>query len=155
MQPTELLNHLIAVDFDAIEAYEAAIGRLGSTPDAAQLARFLDDHKRHIVELSAMVRELGGEPAGHGDLKHFVSTGKVVLGGLIGDDAILRAMRSNEGDACAAYDNGALREGLELGPRTLILRILEDERRHREWFEQRLDVSPRDPVIDPVLMRPV
>jgi uncharacterized protein (TIGR02284 family) len=155
MQPAALLNHLIAVDYDAIEAYEAAIGRLGSTPDATQLRRFLDDHKRHIVELAALVRELGSEPAGHGDLKHFVTTGRVVLGGLIGDDAILRAMNSNEGHTCSAYDHAVVHEGLELAARTLLLRIMEDEKRHREWFEWRLDVGPKDPAIDPVLMRPV
>jgi uncharacterized protein (TIGR02284 family) len=155
MEPAELLNHLIAVDYDAIEAYEAAIGRLGSTPDATQLARFLEDHKRHVVELSAMVHELGGAPAEHGDLRHFVATGKVMLGGLIGDDAVLRAMRSNEDETCSHYDLAVVREGLELAPRTLMLRIIEDEKRHREWFEWRLDVRPKDPAIDPVLLRPV
>jgi hypothetical protein len=154
MAPITVLNHLIAVDYDAIEAYEAAIGRLGSTPDATQLVRFLDDHKRHVLDLTRLVKDLGGEATGHADFRRFVNTGRVVLGGLIGDDAVLHAMKSNEDDIGSHYERAASSEGLAIDARSLVLRIMGDERRHRDWFERRLDMRPKDPVIDQVLIRP-
>ncbi len=56
------LNALIALDFDGIEGSEAAIARLNEVNDKAQPTRFLGDHRRHVVDLAPLVRELGGEP---------------------------------------------------------------------------------------------
>ena len=46
-----------------------------------------------------------------------LTKGKVVLGGLIGDNAVLQAMKTNEDDTNTAYE-----------------RALGDERRHRDWM---------------------
>ncbi len=59
----DLLNNLIELDFDAIEAYKAAISRVDDMSDRAQLARFLEDHQRHVADLSPLVERLGGVPA--------------------------------------------------------------------------------------------
>src|SRR5258708_31622554 len=93
-----LLNDLIELDYDAIEAYKAAIGRLSDVGDKTQLGQFMADHRRHVSELSLVVRNLGGSPPDHGDLKQVLTKGRVVLAGLTGEKAILEATKSNEDD---------------------------------------------------------
>ena len=56
----DMLNNLIYLDFDAIEAYSAAIDRLDDITSKEQLRQFMGDHERHTQELNAIVRELGG-----------------------------------------------------------------------------------------------
>jgi uncharacterized protein (TIGR02284 family) len=134
----QLLNNLIELDFDAIEAYKAAIERLVDTGDKAQLGQFLEDHRRHVSDLSTLVAGLQGTPATHADMKQVLTKGKVVLGGLIGDKAILQAMKSNEDDTNRAYEKATARSGIPAHIREVLERNLQDERRHRAWMEQRI-----------------
>lgn len=152
----ELLSKLILSDYDAIEAYEAAIERLTGPDDKRQLERFRDDHRRHISELSELDRHMGSIPPKAPDLKRIVAKGKVLLGGLIGDEAILRAMKSNEDGTNEAYESASVNvETLPAEVRHAIIRGLDDERRHLEWIERRIGMSTPDPVIDPDFIRGV
>src|SRR5690606_7479656 len=54
----EMLEHLMALDYDAIEAYSAAIERLENQQWKAQLATFRSDHERHVHELAPIIRSL-------------------------------------------------------------------------------------------------
>jgi uncharacterized protein (TIGR02284 family) len=132
------LNDLAALDFDAIEAYEAAIKRLGDQRDKDQLRQFMGDHQRHTVELGSFVSKYGAQPVDKADIKMVLTKGKVVLAGLVGDKAILAAMKSNEDETNAAYEKALARQGLPQAVRDLLNRNLGDERRHRQWIEQRL-----------------
>jgi uncharacterized protein (TIGR02284 family) len=139
----QLLNGLIELDFDAIEAYKAAVERLVDTSDKAQLGQFLEDHRRHVSDLSSLVSQMNGTPKNHADVKQILTKGKVVLGGLIGDRAILQAMKSNEDDTNRAYEKAL---GKSIAPahiREALERNLQDERRHRAWIEQRLVAQQR------------
>lgn len=133
-----LLQDLLQLDHDAVEAYEAAIARLQSSSDKSSLRLFCDDHRRHIVDLSRLIGSFGGEIPEGGDLKRFLTKGKVVLGSLVGDRAILYAMKTNEDDTNTAYERAANRTDLPAHVREVILRNLSDERRHRTWLETRL-----------------
>jgi uncharacterized protein (TIGR02284 family) len=136
---TKLLNDLIALDFDAIEAYEAAIARLDTAGDREQLARFMEDHRRHVRDLSELVRSFGEAPQEGADLKRILTKGKVVLAGLSGDEAVLWAMKSNEDDTNQAYERATASPGLPDRVLSVLRANLADERRHRSWIEQRLD----------------
>jgi uncharacterized protein (TIGR02284 family) len=133
-----LLNRLIQLDYDAIEAYKAAIARLGETEDRKQLSAFLADHRRHVDELAFVVRNLGGEPASHGDLRQVLTKGKVVLGGLTGDRAMIEAMRSNEGETSNVYEQAASQPGIPVDVLAVLERNLSDERKHQAWLGARL-----------------
>ena len=133
-----LLNDLIALDFDAIEAYDAAIARLSDTNDKDQLQRFLGDHLRHTVELAEHVAKYGYQPVTKADIKRVLIKGKVVLAGLSGDSAVLGAMKSNEDDTNKAYERAVNQQGLPESVRSVLTRNLSDERRHRSWLEQRI-----------------
>jgi uncharacterized protein (TIGR02284 family) len=132
------LRSLIALDFDAIEAYQAAIDRLHSALDQDQLRSFLADHRRHVFELSPLVAELHGQAVTEADFRRVITKGKVVLGGVIGDRGVLEAMMSNEQETTKAYRKGAVEPGMPPRVRAVLERNLSDERRHLAWIQQRL-----------------
>jgi uncharacterized protein (TIGR02284 family) len=136
---TKVLTDLIALDFDAADAYEQAVNRLKEDDVARQeLAKFRADHLRHVTDLSPIVRSLGGDPPTQGDFMRFLTQGKVVLGSLIGDDAILKAMKSNEDTTNLKYEQSLATPGITQEIRAVLERNLSDERRHRAWIESRL-----------------
>ena len=138
-QLAKTLADLISLDFDAIDAYEQAIKRIEKDQTAkTELAKFKGDHERHVTDLSPLVRKLGDEPPTKGDFMRFLTQGKVVLASVVGDDAILRAMKSNEDTTNQKYEEALETEGLLPETRTILERNLNDERRHRAWIESRL-----------------
>jgi uncharacterized protein (TIGR02284 family) len=137
-----LLNRLIQLDHDAIEACKAAMERLATTEDRAQIGSILGEHRRHADELAFVVRNLGGEPASHGDLRQVLTKGKVLLGGLSGDHAVLDAVRDNEEGAVEAYADAVSQPGIPVDVMALLERHLADERRHHAGLAARTDPSP-------------
>jgi rubrerythrin len=134
--PIDLLNALIELDYDAAEAYRAAIDRLEEPRYREALREFLDDHLRHTRELSALVSAVGGTPPDGPGAKSMLTAGKVAMADLAGDSAILRAMLSNEGDTNTAYERAAEHSQLPENARSLVAGNLSDERRHQAWLEQ-------------------
>jgi len=134
-----LLEQLIELDYDAVEAYDAAIERLAGAPLRETMGGFRKDHLRHIEELSAILRQSGREPPSGPDAKRLLASGKVVIAGLIGDRAILMAMKTNEDDTNTAYERAAGNTVVPAGVKQILQRGLADERRHRAWIEQQVD----------------
>lgn len=138
--PVEMLEHLMALDFDAIEAYSAAIERLENDQWKAQLATFRSDHERHVHELAPLIRDMGGNPPTGPDAKAMLTEGKVKIAHLLGDHGILQAMRTNEDDTNLAYERAFAKCPTEACD--MLERGLEDERRHREWIVATLEGRP-------------
>ena len=133
----EELNALIEVDFDAIAAYQAAIERLDSDALKSKFREFLRDHERHVSQLSSAVIALGDEPATKGDLKRFLTKGKVVIADFLGDKAIMMAMKTNEDQTNKAYKK-ALEGHYPQDVRDIMLNGLSDEQSHRDWIMAKL-----------------
>ncbi|EYF01244.1 DUF2383 domain-containing protein [Chondromyces apiculatus] len=135
----DLLNELIELEYEAIEAYEAAVGRVAESRDRARIEGFLEDHVRQVSELCALVRQLGGEPAGASDLKQMLKRGKVVIVALFGDRKVLEAMKVNEAESERLHARIAARPHLPQPVRTVMRRHLATEHRHHTWIVDRLD----------------
>jgi uncharacterized protein (TIGR02284 family) len=133
-----MLADLIRLDFDAAAAYQSAIDRLDKETSRAAMRRFKADHRRHTREIGACLRDRGHQPPKAGDMKQWLTTGKVVVAGVIGDDAIIAAMRTNEDDTVTAYDRAVKHPDCP----DEVLRILKsaqrDEHRHRDWMVRAL-----------------
>lgn len=136
---TRKLNDLIELDYDAIEAYQAAIDRLKSQEFKDRLTAFCADHERHTTNLGLLVAAHGGTPAKGPDLMRILTKGKVVIADLIGDDyAILLAMRANEEVTNKRYEIALEVDGMDPETRKQVEENLADERRHRDWIEAQL-----------------
>ena len=129
-----LLEDLVQLDYDAADAYQAAIDRLEDARLRNTLAEFKRDHLRHITELGDILSSMGRTPPKEGDMKALLTKGKVVIAGLMGDESILQAMRTNEADTNTAYERAVQFKGLPSSTRDVLQRGLEDERHHCEWI---------------------
>jgi uncharacterized protein (TIGR02284 family) len=136
-QQIEELNELIRFDRDAIGAYTEAINAVHDARVRDPLARFRGDHERHVSELSALVRGLGGKPAGSPDIKGAARKLMTKIAGLVGEESVLKAMKSNEEAINKAYDHH-VRMDFPDEILEVIKRNFQDEKRHLEWVEQAL-----------------
>ena len=135
---SSLLRQLCELDLDAVEAYDAAIERIGEPKYKEQLRSFRADHVRHANELGAFMQQFGIAAPKVGDIKQVLTRGKVVLGSLVGDKAILFAMKTNEDDTNKAYERALARTDVPELIRHSLERNLQDERRHRAWMEKQI-----------------
>ena len=135
---TTLIRNLIYLDHDAVDAYAAAIERLEAAERKQRLGEFKADHERHIEVLGRIGTARGIEVPKGGDMKRFLTQGKVAIGELMGDKGILRAMKSNEEDTTTAYDRAAERDDLDAELRAAIDAAQADEHRHKAWIKAEL-----------------
>ena len=75
---------------------------------------------RHITELGDILSSMGRTPPKEGDMKALLTKGKVVIAGLMGDEAILQAMRTNEADTNTAYERAVNFKGLQANTRDVL-----------------------------------
>jgi uncharacterized protein (TIGR02284 family) len=132
----DLLVDLIKLDYDAIDAYNSAIQKLKNSSFVDQMRVFRDDHERHTKNLRPFVTELGKQAPTSGDAKSLLTTGKVAIGALLGDKAILMAMKTNEDDTNTAYERATHHKGMTPELKKILSSNLADERRHRTWIEE-------------------
>jgi uncharacterized protein (TIGR02284 family) len=134
----EKLTDVVELDYDAIAAYKAAIERLESADYKAKLKEFLADHERHVRDLGEAIRRVGGNPPKGGDAKKILTKGQVVIAGLAGDKAILKAMKMNEDQTNSMYED-AVKDDYPEDIHALLEDGLADERRHRAWIENTVE----------------
>lgn len=131
----DLLERLICLDYDAIDAYDQAIQRLEDPTSKQNLSSFRADHERHVRDLSPHLSRLGKKVPTGGDIKRFLTQGKVVLAALVGDLSILKAMWSNEDTTNKEYEEAVADQSVtDSTLKTVLERCLSDERRHRAWI---------------------
>lgn len=131
------LNDLIQLDHDAVQAYTVAIDLVRDERFREELISFRADHKRHIEELAAEVRERGGLPVElphpTGPLKLAVQT----LGAAVGDVTLLLAFKAVEGQVRDKYRSYAARR-YPPSAAAVVSRGAADEDRHYQWVEREL-----------------
>ncbi|MES1927492.1 DUF2383 domain-containing protein [Salinisphaera sp. T31B1] len=134
---TDLLQNLVKLDYDAIDAYDAAIERLEDTKAQDALRKFRKDHERHIADLTPHITGLGGEVPADSGPKSLLTQGKVKVASLIGDSAILTAMATNEVETESAYRSAAERNDVDGQLAEKLRAGVADEARHKEWMKER------------------
>lgn len=134
-----MLNSLIELEYDAVAAYEVAVGKLQTLAFKEQMREFMSDHQRHIIALKPHAAHLGINVASGPDIKQLVTMGKVLAAQLAGDRAILYALRSNEQDTNSAYERAIGHDDASPDLLAVLERGFADERRHRAWITRCLD----------------
>ncbi|MGR3824935.1 MAG: ferritin-like domain-containing protein [Salipiger marinus] len=132
----KLVTDLIILEHDAIAAYESTMERLSDSALSAQVEEFLQDHHQHLVVLNEIAAELGVEAPAEGDMKQMLTTGKIALADLMGNGAILKAMKTNEDDTVTAYERAVGHPDALPKTRAFFEKALTDEQRHRAWMQQ-------------------
>lgn len=135
--PKKLLHDLIKLEYDAIDAYDAAIERLDDSEAKDALAGFRKDHERHIADLTPHLSGMGGDVPTDSGAKSILTEGKVKVAALIGDSAILAAMATNEVETEAAYRTASERDDIDTKLRDKLQQAMADESRHKKWMKER------------------
>jgi len=131
----DAIRELVELDFDAIEAYEAASNRIESDEYKVQLQNFKEDHERHVQELNQLLATHNEKIVLGPDAKKWLTQGKVVVMSLMGDKAILKAMLTNEEDTNTAYDRVENHPGIWDDSKEILSSGYSDEKRHKLWLE--------------------
>lgn len=139
MERSEMINKLgslVQLDIDAIHAYQQAIRKIEVEDVKNQLTLFLGDHQRHVENISAEIRKMGGQPPQFSpDFKGFLLEGFTTLRSITGDEGALKAMQVNEKITNSTYDK-ALAWDLPSDILEIVKRNREDERRHLEYIDR-------------------
>jgi rubrerythrin len=132
----DLVTNLIYLEHDAIAAYDSTIEKLSDPSLSQQIAQFRDDHHQHLTVLKDIAMQSGAEAPAGGDMKQMLTTGKIALASMMGDGAILKAMKTNEDDTVAAYERARGHQDAIPASREFFTKALADEQRHREWMQR-------------------
>lgn len=141
---TATLCDLLQLEHDALPAYGLALLGLRDEARRERLAAFRDDHRRHVAELSDLIRARGGWPL---PLPH-LPTGPLKLAlqaaGLPGGErAVLLAFRANEWQSREKYARAAAaaEEAGDAAPpevAAVLRRAAADEAAHYAWAVESL-----------------
>lgn len=141
------LNKLIQLDVDAACTYREAISHIEDASARVDLESFLFDHERHIMELTSVIRDLGGTPIeAHRDFKGALLEGMTRLRSR-GTLGALRAMRMNERLTNRTYER-ALDTYMPPIGQAITIENLKDERRHLNAIEAHIARLAGTPVVD-------
>lgn len=132
-----LLNRLIQLHYDAIDACKDAVAHVDDPRARQQISATLEDHRGHVDELAVVVRNLGGEPASPSDLRPLRP--KKRPRGPEGEHVWLEMLGRNEEGARAAYEDATSLPGVPLDVLAALERNLADQRKHLAWVERRLE----------------
>ncbi|STX29520.1 Uncharacterized conserved protein [Legionella beliardensis] len=131
----DALYELCELDYDAIEAYEAAINRLDNADYRTKLTEFKNDHQRHVQEITSLLKSHQAKVPDGPSAKQLLAQGKVVLANMFGDEAILKAMLSNEVDTNTAYERMNSHKNKWPEAAEILSRGWNDEKRHKQWLD--------------------
>ena len=134
-----LLNRLIQLHYDAIDACKAAVARIDDPRARQQLGATLEDHRGHVDELAVVVRNLGGEPASPSDLRPLRTKSAHAGEAPDCEHALLEALGRNEEGTRAAYEDATSLPGVPLDVLAALERNLADQRKHLAWVQGRLE----------------
>lgn len=135
------LYKLIQLDIDATHAYEQALKNIDKSDIHQTIRQFRDDHERHINELSAIIRTLGGKPPEKTpDLKGYLIEGFTSLRSITGTEGALKAMRSNEKMTNRWYED-AVQWNVSVDIKTLLQKNYADEQRHLQYIEHAIETK--------------
>lgn len=136
----DALKEMLELEYDAIEAYKAAIERLEDKECKDAFNNFMKDHERHRDFLSEALEKVDGfEIPNKGDMKEILTKGKIVISALLGDRSILTAMITNEDDTNTAYERLNNYKNIPITLKTELANFLKDEQKHRAWIEEKID----------------
>ena len=134
------IQEMIELEYDAVDAYAAAVNRLENQDYREKLQSFQKDHEHHIERLSDLLKHNDlAPPKGASMVKHWITTTKSALSQLMGDTLILRAIHSNEEDTHKGYERLVNHDKIWPDAQEVLEGAFADEKKHKEWLESVLN----------------
>ena len=131
-----LVSGLILLERDAIGAYVRILDRLEDAGARQEIARFLQNRHRRLTGLTKMVFKLRMGAPRECEATSYLTTGRITLGSLVGDGALLKAMAAGESETVAAYERASTHPEASPEHRALFAQALQDSLQHSSWTER-------------------
>lgn len=144
----EMLNSLVELNHDCISAYESALTRVDREDYRVRLRAMASDLRRHLDELKPVVGPLTTNVSDSPSPKELLTKGRVVLAGLVGDQAIIGALRQNQQEVLRALQAAVNYEGNTAQTRTMLQAHLQTETGHVHWLEGHANNPPEPQAAD-------
>lgn len=130
------LKSLCQLDIDAIHAYMRAKEHIKQTDIKNTISDFEADHKRHVKDLSEMIKSYGDQPPEFSrDFKGYLLEGFAAMRSVTGTEGALKALRSGEKMTNKDYGE-AVSLDFPATVLTLLRRNFDDEQRHLKYIDQ-------------------
>jgi len=129
------LNHLISHHRVTLEVCDAAAMRLPDLDERAEVRRMVDDHLRHVDELSRCVESLGGKPAVH---KADMPVDRSEVRQREKAERVLGAILADEEQMAQVYGEVEISPKAEEKVSGPLSRAVSSIDRHRSWLRDRL-----------------
>lgn len=140
----DMLNSLVELNHDCISAYDSALTRVDREDFRVRLRAMVADLRRHLDELKPHVEALTTNVSDTPSPKEILTKGRVVLAGLVGDEAILSALRRNQQDMQQALHAAVNYKGNTAKTRAMLEGQLRTETGHFDWLDGHAD-GPNKP----------
>lgn len=139
---SDAVKELVELIYDVVDAYQVAIDKISNIKLKLQFIAFKKEHEQKIKELSNLLtKHSQTAPTGPSLAKQWIAKGKIVLANLFNNKAILMAVKSNEDDANAAYENMLKHAEKWPDAQPILLQGLAEVRRHRDNLEFSIDAK--------------
>lgn len=126
----EHLARLLHLEVHLVSTYDGATARLGETGPRDQLDRLREDHERHVLDITELIREMGEPtPPDSPDVEGLVAPAISAMRNADGVDDVLHAIRMAERIVGHAYAE-ARNWGVGMQVHELLGRCDADEQRH-------------------------
>lgn len=139
----DALESLIDMDRDAVLAYDAALDRFERSDYREKITEFRNDHLAHVDVLTGFLKQSNKTDIKNAknpeNRRSAVTQDKDVVSKLMGDRAILHAMRSNELDSNTVYNRLIHRMDIPDALKAYLKKAYREENNHLIWIEQALD----------------
>lgn len=141
MDNTEIaakLKSICQLDIDAVHAYVKSRDNIEHANIKSTIGSFEDDHRRHVKDLSDMIRNYGGEPPEFSkDFKGFLLQAFASIRGVTGTEGALKALKTGENMTNKSYKDAVSQDFPPLVT-ALLRRNYDDEQRHFSYIDQTL-----------------
>ncbi len=133
----EALNELLKGEYMARDIYDKTKGIQGDHQVKDLLAKFQEDHDRHIERLKQRILELGGEPIEGTGFAGTMANLSATYKAMLGPEAILKQVYEGEKMGVHSYEDRL--DGLDETSQELVKEIMAEDHEHLKFFEARMD----------------
>ena len=134
--PFDVIINTLDLENSVKEAYMQSISRITDSTYKSKLSEFLDEHEKHISELSNLLKIHKKESLiKTSKLNPAIAKIKIMFANLIGDKLILSSISNYEADLHKIYERINARHDIWSEFKEIFKQALKDENKHKVWLD--------------------
>lgn len=140
----DALNELLKGEYMARNVYDHTKDLQDDEQVGQMLAKFQEDHDKHIKLLAKRITELGGDPVSGSGLAGTMVDLSAMYNSLRGPRELLKQVYDGEEKGVHAYEDRM--DGLDTVSQDLVKQIMDEDHEHLKFFEARMDHEQQERI---------